>query len=126
MASAMLRPFFEAYEIVADVLCDGPADVGSKELTESALGVGAQYAAQGLVRSNESVSALLFATARQVAVDQKLLEPSTDLRDRRRAYLHELRAILADMEREHELSREQFYGREAQLGYPNRVSADSY
>jgi len=126
MASAMLRPFFEAYEIVADVLCDAPADIGSKELTESALGVGAQYAAQGLVRSNESVSALLFATARQVAADQKLLEPSSDLRDRRRAYLHELRAILADMERAHELSREQFFAREAQLGFPDRVSADSY
>lgn len=126
MASAMLRPFFEAYEIVADVLCDAPADMGSKELTEAALGVGAQYAAQGLVRSNESVSALLFSTARQVAVDQKLLEPGTDLRDRRRAFLRELRAILADMERVHELSREQFYAREAQLGFSNRVSADSY
>jgi glycerol-3-phosphate O-acyltransferase len=126
MASAMLRPFFEGYEIVADVLCDAPADIGSKELTESALGVGAQYAAQGLVRSNESVSALLFATARQVAADQKLLEPSTDLRDRRRAFLHELRAILADMERVHELSREQFYAREAQLDLGNRISADSY
>ncbi len=125
MASAMLRPFFEAYEIVADVLCDAPADIGSKELTESALGVGAQYAAQGLVRSNESVSALLFATARQVAADQKLLEPAPDLRDRRRAYLRELRAILADMERVHELSREQFYAREVQLGFPGRLSVDS-
>lgn len=124
MASAMLRPFFEAYEIVADVLCGAGVDIGAKELTDAALGVGAQYAAQGLVRSNESVSALLFATARQVATDQKLLEPSVDLRDRRRAFLHELRAILADMERVHELSREQFYAREAQQG-TDRVSADS-
>lgn len=116
MSGAMLRPFFEAYEIVADVLCGSGVDIGGKELTEAALGVGAQYAAQGLVRSNESVSALLFATARQVAADQKLLEPSVDLRDRRRAYLNELQAILADMERVHELSREQFFAREAQLG----------
>ena len=125
MSNAMLRPFFEAYEIVADVLCDAPADIGSKELTEAALGVGAQYAAQGIVRSNESVSALLFATARQVAVDQKLLEPSPDLRERRRAYLDELRAILTDMERVHELSREQFYAREVKQGYPNRIAADA-
>ena len=97
----------------------------ARELTESALGVGAQYAAQGLVRSNESVSALLFATARQVAADQKLLEPSTDLRERRKAFLHELRAILADMERVHEVSREQFYAREAHLGSGPRISADS-
>ena len=125
MSNAMLRPFFEAYEIVADVLCDAPADIGSKELTEAALGVGAQYAAQGIVRSNESVSALLFATARQVAVDQKLLEPSPDLRERRRAYLDELRAILTDMERVHQLSREQFYAREVKQGYPNRIAADA-
>lgn len=115
MSNAMLRPFFEAYEIVADVLCDAPADVGDKELTQRALGVGSQYAAQGLVRSNESVSALLFATARQVAADQKLLTPSPDLRDRRRAFLHELRGVLADMDRVHELSTEQFYAREAHL-----------
>ena len=125
MSNAMLRPFFEAYEIVADVLCDAPADIGSKELTEAALGVGAQYAAQGIVRSNESVSALLFATARQVAVDQKLLEPSPDLRERRRAYLDELRAILTDMERVHQLSREQFYAREVKQGFPNRIAADA-
>lgn len=115
MASAMLRPFFEAYEIVADVLCDAPTDISDKELTTAALGVGSQYAAQGLVRSNESVSALLFATARQVAADQKLLEPGNDLRDRRRAFLHELRQILADMDRVHALATEQFYQREAQL-----------
>jgi len=115
MASAMLRPFFEAYEIVADVLCDAPTDISDKELTTAALGVGSQYAAQGLVRSNESVSALLFATARQVAADQKLLEPGNDLRERRRAFLHELRQILADMDRVHALATEQFYQREAQL-----------
>ncbi|MBJ7400896.1 glycerol-3-phosphate 1-O-acyltransferase [Mycolicibacterium sp.] len=112
MADAMLRPFFEAYEIVADVLCDAPTDIGDKELTKMALGVGSQYAAQGLVSNAESVSALLFATARQVAADQKLFEPSSDLRERRRVYLGELREIIADMERIYHLSREQFYARE--------------
>ncbi|WP_328358463.1 glycerol-3-phosphate 1-O-acyltransferase [Mycobacterium sp. NBC_00419] len=112
MAHAMLRPFFEAYEIVADVLCGAPADIAEKELSTIALGVGSQYAAQGRIRSNESVSALLFATARQVAADQKLLEAAPDLRERRQAFLHELRAILADMDRIHELSSEQFYARE--------------
>ena len=115
MADAMLRPFFEAYEIVADVLCDAPTDISDKDLTKQALGVGAQYAAQGRVRNAESVSALLFATARQVAADQKLLEPSTDLRDRRRDFLNELRGIIGDMDRVHTLAAEQFYVREAQL-----------
>ena len=120
MANAMLRPFFEAYAIVADVLCGAPAGISDKELTALALGVGSQYAAQGLVSSTESVSALLFATGRQVAADQKLLEPAStdplpDLSARRQAYLGELRAIIADMERIYQLSREQFYAREASL-----------
>ena len=40
MSDAMLRVFFEAYEIVADVLRDAPAEIGEKELTQLALGVG--------------------------------------------------------------------------------------
>lgn len=115
MAHAMLRPFIEAYTIVADVLCDAPADVEEKELTKMALGVGAQYAAQGRIRSNESVSALLFTTARQVAADQNLLQAGPDLRERRHAFLHELRSILTDMDRIHEMSSAQFYARELRL-----------
>lgn len=115
IASAMLRPFFEAYEIVADVLRDAPANVDEKELTKLALGVGRQYVAQDRVRSNEAVSALLFATARQVAADQHLLEPAADLAERRRAFLGELRGILADMDEVERLSREQFYAREMEV-----------
>ena len=36
MSESMLRVFFEAYEIVADVLRDAPADIGEKELTKLA------------------------------------------------------------------------------------------
>ncbi|AFE13663.1 glycerol-3-phosphate acyltransferase [Mycobacterium tuberculosis RGTB423] len=36
MSDAMLRVFFEAYEIVADVLRDAPPDIGPEELTELA------------------------------------------------------------------------------------------
>ena len=111
MAAAMLRPFIEAYEIVADVLCDAPAEISEKELSKQALGVGGQYAAQNRV-SNESVSALMFTTGRQVAADQRLLESSPDLRDRRREFLRELASIRADIDRVQELAREQFYIRE--------------
>ncbi|HME49380.1 glycerol-3-phosphate 1-O-acyltransferase [Mycobacterium sp.] len=114
MAHAMLRPFFEAYEIVADVLRDAPAEISEKELTKLALGVGRQYVAQDRVRSNESVSALLFATARQVAADQGLLAPASDLAERRAAFLAELRAVLRDMDRIEGVSRDQFYVRESQ------------
>ena len=105
----MLRPFFEAYEIVADVLRDAPAEIDEKELTKLALGVGRQYVAQDRVRSNEAVSALLFATARQVAADQHLLEPAADLDERRTAFRDELRGVLRDMDKVERISREQFY-----------------
>jgi glycerol-3-phosphate O-acyltransferase len=114
VANAMLRPFFEAYEIVADVLRDAPAEISEKDLTKRALGVGRQFVAQDRVRSNESVSALLFSTARQVAADQKLLEPSDDLDERRAAFQAELRGILADMGKVEHLSRAQFFAREFQ------------
>ena len=94
----MLRPFFDAYEIVADVLRDAPAEIDEKELTKRALGVGRQYVAQNRVRSNESVSALLFTTARQVIADQHLLEPAADLAERRTAFRDELRGVLGDMD----------------------------
>jgi glycerol-3-phosphate O-acyltransferase len=112
IGAAMLRPFFEAYEIVADVLRDAPAEISEKDLTKLALGIGRQQVAQARVRSNEAVSALLFATARQVAADQKLLERAPDLSERRAAFLRELRSILADMDTVESASRDQFYARE--------------
>ena len=95
---AMLRTFFEAYEIVADVLLDAPALISEKDLTRRAMGVGAQYVAQNRVLSSEAVSTLLFATARQVAADQHLLEAVSDLQERREAFQAELLAILRDID----------------------------
>src|SRR5262249_46380038 len=120
MSDAMLRVFFEAYEIVADVLRNLPADVGQKELTEEALGVGRQYVAQGRIRSSESVSTLLFATARQVVADQGLIGPAADLAERRDAFLRELRDIRQDFDYVEEIARNQFVAREfkARQGRP--------
>ncbi|MDG4667807.1 glycerol-3-phosphate 1-O-acyltransferase [Mycobacterium sp. 236(2023)] len=112
IAGPLLRPFFEAYQIVADVLLDAPAEISEKDLTTKALGLGRQYVAQGRVQSNESVSALLFTTARQVAVDQKLLEPAADLTERRTAFRDELRGILTDMDKVGSYARKQFVDRE--------------
>lgn len=112
MSDAMLRVFFEAYEIVADVLRDAPADIGQKELTELALGVGRQYVAQDRVRSSEPVSTLLFATARQVAVDQGLIAPAADLAERRIAFRRELRNILRDFDYVGQVARNKFIARE--------------
>ena len=64
------------------------------------------------MRITEAASALLFATARQVAADQHLLEPAADLAERRTAFRDELRDVLRDMDRVEQISREQFYARE--------------
>jgi glycerol-3-phosphate O-acyltransferase len=112
MSDAMLRVFFEAYEIVADVLRDAPADIGQKELTELALGVGRQYVAQTRVRSAESVSTLLFATAYQVVADHDLIAPAEDLAERRTAFRRELRDIIRDSDHIGRISRDQFIARE--------------
>src|ERR1700739_3413873 len=114
MSDAMLRVFFEAYEIVADVLRDAPADIDQKELTQLALGVGRQYVAQARVRSSESVSTLLFATARQVVVDQDLVTPAEDLAERRIAFRRELRNVIRDFDYVEGIARNQFVAREAE------------
>ncbi|OBK73673.1 glycerol-3-phosphate 1-O-acyltransferase [Mycobacterium sp. 1164985.4] len=123
LAGAMLRPFFEAYAIVADALLDAPEEIDEKDLTKKALGLGNQYVAQSRVRSNESVSALLFATARQVAADQHLLEPAADLRERRAAFREELRGILRHMDMVERIAREQFVAREIALRAQRREPA---
>jgi glycerol-3-phosphate O-acyltransferase len=112
MADSMLRVFFEAYEIVADVLRDAPADIGQQELTDLALGLGRQYVAQARVRTSEPVSTLLFATAYQVVVDQGLVAPAADLAERRIAFRRELRSILRDFDYVEQIARDQFFARE--------------
>ena len=72
----MVRPFVEAYRIVADVLVhDDVASGGDAEVTNRALGLGQQYVAQRRLRSSESVSVLLFQTGLQLARNRGLFEP---------------------------------------------------
>jgi glycerol-3-phosphate O-acyltransferase len=117
---AMLRPFFEAYEIMADVLRRAPAQISEKELAALAMGVGRQYVAQGRVGSSESVSTLLFATASQVANDKLLLEPGADLQARRTELHDELLTILDDIDRIELVAYKQFKTRESNTRNPFR------
>jgi glycerol-3-phosphate O-acyltransferase len=70
--------------------------------------------AQARVRSSESVSTLLFDTARQVVVDQDLIAPAADLAERRNAFRQELRGILRDFYYVERIARNQFVAREFQ------------
>ena len=100
VSHVIVRPFVEAYRIVADVLAgddvptaaDGSAD--REEVTRRALGLGRQYVAQRRLRSSESVSVLLFQTALQLADNRGLLGPGADVAARRAGFLAELRDLL--------------------------------
>jgi glycerol-3-phosphate O-acyltransferase len=108
MSPAMLRTYFEAYKIMADVLVSSPEEMGGEQLIDRAMGVGRQYAAQGRIRTPESVSTLLFKNARQVVADQGLVTPGVDLSQRRWAFQEELRNILRDIEHIYQIARLQF------------------
>jgi glycerol-3-phosphate O-acyltransferase len=98
VSHVIVRPFVEAYRIVADVLANDetPADAPASdaEVTRRALGLGRQYVAQRRLRSSESVSVLLFQTALQLARNRGLFEPGEDLPARRAAFLAELRDLI--------------------------------
>ena len=110
----LVRPFVEAYRLVADVLVhdDVPAD-GARadggpayeaEVIKRALGLGRQYVAQGRLRSSESVSVLLFQTALQLLSNRGLLEAGADVAERRAGFLAELRDLLHRLDRIEDLA----------------------
>ena len=79
-----LRPFFEAYEIVADVLMDYPetGPIEKTKVTKDALKLGDQFVAQKRVSSEEPVSSLLFGTALQLADNLGVLAEGPDRPER--------------------------------------------
>ena len=94
VSHVVVRPFVEAYRLVADVLVHDDTLFSDSEVVRRALGLGRQYVAQHRLRSSESVSALLFQTALQLARNRGLLEPGPDLAERRAAFLAELRDLV--------------------------------
>jgi glycerol-3-phosphate O-acyltransferase len=94
VSHVIVRPFVEAYRLVADVLASDPSLVSDDEISRRALGLGRQYVAQRRLRSSESVSVLLFKTALQLARNQGLFEPGPDVTERREAFLTELRQLV--------------------------------
>jgi len=94
VSHVVVRPFIEAYRLVADVLAHDETLVSDSEVVRRALGLGQQYVAQHRLRSSESVSTLLFQTALQLAGNRGLLEPGPDLAERRAAFLAELRDLV--------------------------------
>ena len=104
VSHVVVRPFVEAYRLVADVLAhDSRPVTADSDVVREALGLGRQYVAQHRLRSSESVSALLFQTALQLARNRGLLE-GDDLAVRRAAFLAELRDLVRRLDRIEDLA----------------------
>ncbi|MCS5637830.1 MAG: glycerol-3-phosphate acyltransferase, partial [Myxococcota bacterium] len=92
-----LRPFLEAYRVVADALgrASAEAPIEKEAFLEACLGLGTQYSLQQHVKRRESVSKVLFATALKLADNRGLLDAgAAGLADRRRAFAEEIRAAI--------------------------------
>ena len=103
VSHVVVRPFVEAYRLVADVLAHDETVTSDSDVVREALGLGRQYVAQRRLRSSESVSALLFQTALQLARNRGLFE-GDDLAARRAAFLAELRDLVRRLDRIEDLA----------------------
>jgi glycerol-3-phosphate O-acyltransferase len=97
VAHLVLRPFLEAYAVVADRLLalgsDDPHD--EQELLDECLKVGRQWVLQGRLLSDESVSLEMFRTALRLARQRGLLEASGPVVRQQRGALAEEIATVA-------------------------------
>jgi glycerol-3-phosphate O-acyltransferase len=96
LAFGILRPFVEAYLIVAHVLVGEPtvtAVEDDKAFIAKCLAIGEQYRRQQRVKSPEAVSKPLFATALQLASHRDLTRPGPGLEERRARVVDELSDI---------------------------------
>ncbi len=95
-AHRILRPFLEAYSVVADALVqEAPgAAVDEKALQARCLARGRQYLLQRRIRSTESVSKVLFETALRLARNRGLMKADEpEIAERRRRFALEIRDV---------------------------------
>jgi glycerol-3-phosphate O-acyltransferase len=91
LAHLVLRPFLDAYLVLADRLAErGDDAVDEDDLLAETLAVGEQWQLQKRVASAESVSLELYRTALALARHRGLLEAAPDLAARREAFAAEI------------------------------------
>jgi glycerol-3-phosphate O-acyltransferase len=96
-AHRVLRPFLEAYRVLADALERRGVEpvLDEAEFLQSCLALGHQLVLQRRIRNAESVSQGLFTTALRLARNRTLVEGGTpDMAARRRAFAAEVRAVI--------------------------------
>lgn len=96
-AHLALRPFLEAYSVVATHLVNcGDSVVERDDAIQRCLGLGHQLLLQRRIVGPEALSAELFGTALELAAHRDLLEDdSPGLRGRRAAFLREIQEMLS-------------------------------
>ncbi|TFH20301.1 MAG: glycerol-3-phosphate acyltransferase, partial [Myxococcales bacterium] len=89
----LLRPFLEAYSVVADALVRHPAEdtIEDRAFLAECLGLGQQYHLQKRLRSAESVSNVLFATALGLARHRGVVQGAGDVAQKRKAFAAQIR-----------------------------------
>jgi glycerol-3-phosphate O-acyltransferase len=92
-SDAILRPFFEAYRVVGDIIEQHAYESGINEDTvrSEALDLGKQYLKQGLVAKQASVSKVLFESAISLAGNRGLFNEKPTIVADRQAFAAELR-----------------------------------
>ena len=101
VAPSVLRPFLEAYRVVADLLALQPPEIAidRDELVQECLGLGRQYALQRRIHGADSISKVLFQTALKLAENRGLLDSDArDLSARRALFADELAGLLKRVE----------------------------
>ncbi len=100
LAHVVLRPFLDAYWVLAAELARWPVEreVDEKELLRHCLGVGKQRVRQRRLHSEESVTLELFKNALSLAKHRKLLPGTgTELHARRQAFAQYLAGLVQQL-----------------------------
>jgi glycerol-3-phosphate O-acyltransferase len=97
----VLRPFLDAYFVVADTLARRKPEAAfeADAFLDQCLRVGRQYLLQRRVLSPDAVSKTLFESGLRLARNRGLVDPGpADLAERRRAFAAEIRDALRRVE----------------------------
>jgi glycerol-3-phosphate O-acyltransferase len=101
LAHLILRPYFDAYRVVADELVLWPHDreIDRDKFLERCLGFGQQQVLQGKLHSPESVTLELFRNALQLAGHRGLVAGTgRDVHQMRRTFAENIRQIVDDLD----------------------------
>jgi glycerol-3-phosphate O-acyltransferase len=102
----LLRPFFEAYGVVADALAarDPDATADAAQLLDECLGLGRQYVLQRRLGHPEAVSRHLFAAGLQLARHRGLCEAGPGEALRRTTFAGQLHGVLRRLQVVHDIA----------------------